>query len=105
MLLQRPLLLRPGREVAVEIQAAFTHRAHLGFAQQGAQLAGAVGVPRAGFMRMQTGGGEQTAAFGVELPAQLQRGLAVIRRGAGEYQLAHAGVVGALQNRLALLGK
>ncbi|MNN38876.1 hypothetical protein D3C81_1528920 [compost metagenome] len=105
LLLQRALLLRPGREVAVEIQAAFAHRADLRLSQQGAQLAGAVGAPRAGFVRVQTGGGEQTAAFGVELPAQLQRCLAVIRRGAGEYQLAHTGVVGALQNCFALLGK
>ncbi|MNZ95788.1 hypothetical protein D3C78_1149560 [compost metagenome] len=105
LLLERPFLLGPGREVAIEIQPAFTHRAHLRLGQQVAQPARAVAVPLAGLVGVQAGGGEQTAAFGVELPAQLQCRFAVVRRGTGEHHLADVGCIGALQKTFAVFGE
>jgi hypothetical protein len=56
-------LLRARRKVAVEVQSAFAHGNHVRFLEQTAQTPGAVCIPVAGRMGVNTGGGEQPLAL------------------------------------------
>ena len=62
LLLEGMFLLRSWREVAVEVQAAFAHRAYPRLTQQGLELAVAVMVPAAGIVGVDAGGAEQAQA-------------------------------------------
>ncbi|MCY1356745.1 hypothetical protein D9M69_432060 [compost metagenome] len=99
------LLLRARREITVEIQPAFAHGHHIRLQEQAAQTSGAVGVPVAGAVRVNTGGGEQALGAFVQLLAQLKGLFTALDTGAGQHQLAHAGRVGAVKYGLVFVGK
>ena len=90
MFLQGLFLGRTGREVAIEVETAFAHRAYPLVVEQGAQAASGVGVPVAGLVGVDAGGGKQPAAL-VEFAAKLQRLFAVGQAGAGDHHLHHPG--------------
>jgi hypothetical protein len=104
MFLEDFFLLRARREVAVEVQSAFAHGNHVRFLEQTAQTAGAVCIPVAGRMGVNTGGGEQLLAAVIQLLA-LQRLFATFDAGAGQHQLADPGGVGALEHGLMFVSK
>ena len=105
VLFQDFFLLRARREITIEIQPAFTHRHDVRLLEQTAQTLGAVGVPVAGAVGVNTGGGEQPLSRFVQLPAQFQRLFAALDTGAGEHQLADPGSVGAVEYSLVFVGK
>ena len=105
MLFEDFFLLRARREIAVEIQPAFTHRDHIGFLQQTAQASGAVSVPVTGRMRVNPGGGEQSLTAFIQLLAEFQRLLAPLDAGAGQHQLADPGGIGAVEYGLVFVGE
>ena len=98
-------LLRTRREIAIEIQPAFTHRHYVRLFEQTAQTLGAVGVPVDGCVRVNAGGGEQPLRCVIQLSAQLQRLFAAFDIGAGEHQLADSGGIGAVEYSLVFVGK
>ena len=102
VLFQHFLLLCTRREVAVEVQPAFTHGSHVRLLEQSAQALGAVAVPVAGRMRVNARRGEQPLAVFVQFTAQLQGLFAAFNAGAGEDQLGDASSVRTVQHGLVL---
>ena len=96
--LQGFFLQRARGEVAVEVQAAFTHGAYTWFTQQLAQLALAAGIPGFGIMRVYACRGEQVRAARIQLLAQLQRLFADRQAGARQHHLRDPGLKGALDD-------
>ncbi|KAF1067831.1 MAG: hypothetical protein GAK45_01557 [Pseudomonas citronellolis] len=104
LLFERFFLRRAGREVAIEIQPAFADGTHPFVVEQAAQATRGFRRPVPRIVRMYPGGAEQPLAI-VELVAQRQSGFALGQAGAGQDQLADAGLTRTLQKRLALVGE
>ena len=98
-------LIVPGGKIAVEVQAHFTGRRHLGKGQQPGQCLLGAGVEKTGVVRVNAGGGEQGRAGVGPLPAQRHGGFRLRHTGAGEQHQGHAAVGGAGQHLFTVLGE
>src|SRR5207253_9775450 len=105
MLFEHLFLLRAWREVAIEVQAAFTHGTHARLFEQAAQALSAIGVPVTGRVRVNPRRGEQSLPGFIQLLAQFKRLLTALDTGACEDQLADSGGIGAVEYGLVFVGK
>ena len=96
--LEGMLLFGGGGEIAVEVEAAFAHRDHLGLTVQLAHVGLQGAVPLAGIVGVHAGGSVQAGRAAKVATGQLDRLDGVLAVGAGENQLAHIGRPGTPQH-------
>ena len=97
--LKRPALVRAGRKVPIEIQAALARCDHFVMCEQLSQCHGTVFVEPGGIVRVNAGGREQRAWTN---PGQFQCTNTLRYRGAGDDQPAHAGGTSLSQHLVAI---